>query len=560
MTVAPKYKFPQGEPLFNTTWRAVSEANAGVGVLETDDFHISSTDTDLELEIQSGYLWYPPDETTYNYDGGTVTLEEGGEYDRWDTLYFDTATSSVEVRKGTEETNPEPEDIQDGEAFLGYVYVPEGATDTADDNVHTWRSMALQAANLRLDDEADDFQGANVEDALTEVIREAGDPLNGPLDLSEFDGSAPLDLGENPGAFGAIVDALVDGYASEGSEQSYTLNLDGEPFLKVYAEADGEEGVENLRVEVARTLLVEDDVEDENGTTIWDSEEDEVPQDQLGGPAAEFSGFPIPLGTDTDRDLNGEDLTDDEGPGTLYDASEEEFPRNVLDPLKASAVVDVSEYDTDGEELLLVDTDTIGEEVSITLSSSDVDEGRTLVIVDVGGAAADNPIVLEPEGSEEINGNSSESIGTDYTGREFVSDGEDWFTPAPAPTLPERQVEGAESGNVSEGAQGILIADHLQDEETLEVYKAIFMKSTGEPVPEDLNLIIATLNNEGGYNEEEVIYAGDGSTVWDGDENSIGEPLASYTHSGGGSTVAVLVDNGTAEDQDIMVKITGERV
>lgn len=562
MTSAAKLDWPQGEPLFEVNWRAVSEALFGNGILSPGDFEVTPTGSVRELEVATGSVWY--DGAVYELESTeTDTLSEGdADNDRWDLVVFDTDTEEVVFREGTAEDNPVPEDVEADEVLLAFVYTPAEFDDVYnEDDVLNWRANHQTAAQVRLEDTEDDFDTNEVETALTEVIRKAGDPLNGPLELDDFSGGAVLELGEDPGAFGPIVDAEATDGVSQGTEISYSLHIDGGALFRIYGEADGSGGVENLRVEVLQPLRVDKDIETTGGTTIWDSSEGEVPQDQQGGPAGQFNDYPIELANDTNRDLDGEVLNDSAGPGTLYDAGDEWFVREVIEDAKKTEIVTSTSYTTDGEELILVDTDAAGDEVTLTLSTDDTVEGRSVVVVDIGGEASTNNIVVETEDTEEIIGKDEESIGTDYTGREFVTDGSDWVTPAPAPLLPERQIEGTESGEVADGEQGTLIFDHLEDGETLEISKAIFALASGEPVPTDLNLIIAELDNSGNYTERETIYSGDGSTVWDGDSNSIGGPLASWENdTGGGVTVAVLADNDTGGAEDIMAKVTGERV
>lgn len=556
MATADKLEWPKGTPLFELAFRAVSEGMNGVGVLASGDMEVTATATANEISVGTGDLWVP--DSTYTIGSAeTHTLSDNTSgSDRWDTVVFDTGTGASAVKEGTAGADPEPPDLASGEILLGYVYVPDGATDTPGSRIYNWRAMSTDAADVRLDDSAGDFQNSNVEDALTEVIREAGDPLNGTLDLSSFSGPTVLDLGTNPGAFGAIADLTVDGNAAADSEQSYGFALNGSDLLKVYAEADGTGGVQNVRLDVVGTPIYD-------GTTqIWDPSADEILQAVLGGPASSLNAYPLELSNDTDRDLDGADLNDSAGPGTLYDASAGEFVRGVIDKNKTTTVVSSTSYITSGEELVLVDTSATGGAATITLSSADTESGRDIQVVDIGGNASTNPITVDTESTETINGGSSESITTNYTGRVFVSGGTNWTTTAPAPLLPERQVEGTESGAVTAGNQGILISDSLADGETLEITKAIFHLATGEPAPSSLNLIIATLDNAGAYTSRTTIYSGDGATVWDGDPaNSIGSPLASWQNNTGGRlTVAVLVDNQTASDQTILAKITGERV
>lgn len=564
MATADKFEWPQGTPLFELAFRALSEGLNGVGVLAGGDMEVTATATANEISVSTGDLWVP--NTTYTIGAAeTHTLSDNTSgSDRWDTVVFDTslATPASAVVEGTAAADPEPPDLSAGQILLAYIYVPDGATDTPDSRIYNWRAFSTDAADVRLADSAGDYASANVENALTEVIREAGDPLNGPLDLSSFSGGSVLDLGTNPATFGAIVDMAVDSNSAAGTEHSFLFAVDGGSLLKVYAESDGAGGVQNLRVEFPQGIRTADDVTDDRGNVLYDYTANVFTQARLGGPASSLTSYPLPLGGDTDGDLNGNNLSDSAGPGTLYDATAGEFPRGVLDDEAATATVTTATFTTSDEEVLFVDTATIAASSTITVASADIEDGHSVVVADISGSASSYPITVETEGTETVNGASSYTIPTDYAGATFSANGSNLVTTSPAPIDPAKQVEGAESGAVAAGDQGTLIFDHLQDGETLEVYKAIFTLDTGEAAPTSLDLVIATLDNAGGYTVQTTIYAGDGATIWDGDPaNSVGDPLASYTNSsGGGLTVAVLADNATSNSQDIMSKVTGERV
>lgn len=555
MATADKLEWPQGTPLFELAFRALSEGMNGVGVLAGGDMEVTSTATANEISVSTGDLWVPNSTYTIGTAETHVLSDNTSGSDRWDTVVFDTslATPASAVVEGTAGADPEPPDLSAGQILLAYIYVPDGATDTPDSRIYNWRAFSTDAADVRLDDSAGDYSSSNVENALTEVIREAGDPLNGPLDLSSFSGSAPFDLGTNPTAFGPIVDATVDSNSAAGTSHSYTFALDGTNVLQVYAESDGAGGLQNVRVDLLQTVRIGGDLKTTGGTTIFDSANGHVRKEVVET---------LRLNEDTDGDLNGSNLTDSAGPGTLYDATAGEFPRGVLDDEKTTTTVTTATYTSSDEELILVDTATIAADSTITLASADAESGATVVVADLSGAASSNVITVDTEGTETINGASSFSISTDYVGATFSSDGSNWVTTGTAPLDPNVQVEGTETGAVASGDHGTLIIDSLADGETLEIYKAIFSLSDGQPAPSSLNLVIATLDNSGGFTERATIYSGDGATVWDGDpSNSIGDPLASWTNATGArETVAVLADNSTASSQDLMAKVTGERV
>jgi len=422
-------------------FRAVSEGMNGVGVLASGDMEVTATATANEISVAVGDLWVPNSTYTIGSAETHVLSDNTSGSDRWDTVIFDTtlATPASAVKEGNAAANPEPPDLASGETLLAYIYVPDGATDTPDSRIYNWRAFSTDAADVRLNDSAGDYSSSNVENALTEVVRESGDPLNGPLDLSSFSGSAPFDLGTNPTGFGPVVDATVDGNSAAGTAHAYTFALDGTTLLQVYAESDGGGGVQNVRMDLLETVRLGSDLVTTGGTTVFDSANDHVPKEVVET---------LRLNEDTDGNLNGSDLTDSAGPGVLYSAADGEFGRNVLDDLRTSATVSSTSFTTSGEEVLFVDTATIGAASTITLASADIEDGKFFVIVDVSGSASDNPITVETEGTENINGASSFTIDVDFSGATFSADGSNLVTTASPPTQAERQVEGAESGDV----------------------------------------------------------------------------------------------------------------
>lgn len=72
--------------------------------------------------------------------------------------------------------------------------------------------------------------------------------------------------------------------------------------------------------------------------------------------------------------------------------------------------------------------DTGGAAVTLTLASEMVAEGAFVRVTDEGGAAATNAITIETEGSETIDGATSQTIGSDYGSLTLYSDGTNWFT------------------------------------------------------------------------------------------------------------------------------------
>lgn len=114
-----------------------------------------------------------------------------------------------------------------------------------------------------------------------------------------------------------------------------------------------------------------------------------------------------------------------EGPGGTLEgpalhsenATIERFPRNAL--LTSDTLITDLGY--------LYPVDTGGSAVTITLASAMVSDGAEVIVKDEGGAAATNAITVATEGSETIDGATSQSIGSDYGSLVLYSDGTNWF-------------------------------------------------------------------------------------------------------------------------------------
>lgn len=602
MPTAAKIQWPQGQPLLETMWRGISEGLAGNGVVQPGDLEVTATSNDLELNIAAGTVFYQA--TEYDHGGTVTSLSAGdGTYDRWDTIYFDTGTGEAAVREGTPEADPEAPDLQADEVLLAVVYVPQNATDVPDADVLNWRTtFSNEAEEVHFDDDTGDYGVNNVEAALDTIdldwVRGRDNLITGLL----------AGLGTNPGAFGALVDCAVDGSSAAGTEHSYQVALDGTPFIEVYAESDGSGGIQTARVDLPQTARVDGDIVTTGGTTIWNSATGVVPQARLGGPPSSLSSYPLPIGdldtpyglpNVTDMDAAGTDLTDSGSGVRVYDATAAHVPRPQVDDEKAvterTASGTSGSYTTNDEEVVLVDTATNAASYTITLASADAAPGNHILVADSGGAATNYGITVDTEGTETIDGASSHTLDRNYAASLFVSEGTDWYevggvglelgipveddgTTVLNPSYgldhgrglgvtdngdgtttldyEHKEVfEGRESGSVSAGNQGVLIVDHLADQETVSVYKAALVNADGSAVASGVNLELVTMDNAGAFTVQSTLIAGDGATVYD---DETGSPLATYENtSGAGQTIAVLVDNGLTNAVNIVSSAEG---
>lgn len=168
MPTADPFQWPEGEPLFETEWRALSEALAGNGIVAPGDLEVTATATDLEIQVAAGSVWYTGSETTLGA-AETHTLSSGGTDDRWDTVFFDTGTGASGVREGTASASPLPPDIQGDEILLAVVYVEGGATNVTDSEISNWRSQRPGAERIQYDDSPGVYATATVDGALDEL-------------------------------------------------------------------------------------------------------------------------------------------------------------------------------------------------------------------------------------------------------------------------------------------------------------------------------------------------------------------------------------------------------
>lgn len=98
------------------------------------------------------------------------------------------------------------------------------------------------------------------------------------------------------------------------------------------------------------------------------------------------------------------------------------------------------------------------------------------------------------------------------------------------------------SGLVDQGDAANLYVEEIADGARMEITTASLVNVDGTAVPSGCDLVIATLDNNGGGAVQTTILSGDGTTVYD---EVNGSPYASYTNtSGSPQTIMVAVDNG----------------
>lgn len=515
MPTAPQFEWPQGEPLFEVQWRAVTESLAGNGVLDTGDLALSAGTANREVNYAAGTVYYVA--TQHNETAGSVVLSVGdATNDRWDTIAYDTNTEAVVVHEGTPAANPDAPDITGDEILLGVVYIPQNFDDVlSSSQILNWQGRVSNEASEVLYTDGTGVYGVNNVSAALDELQEAAQITAYPLDIA--------------------VDTEASAYPLANSDlANSTVTVNVGAGLQTTNAAIGLGGSATVSVPAGGIGLTE-----------------------LSNPFA--------LPSITDLDLDGNDLVD--GAVTAWDASlfggDGAVPRGSLDDRRAVTTQTASTsnllYTTADEEIILVDTETNGLDFEVELATADAVAGNTIRVVDVGGGAQDNNITVSTEGAETINGASTDLISENYGALTLTWGGSEWSVTgsvtAGAGVAPEEDFSGAETGNVPAGEQGVLIVSSLEPGETVEVYRAMLTTDTVEAVATGVDLKLVTFDNSGGFSTVSTLITGDGATVYD---DETGAPLASYENTGtAAESIGVLVDNTLTTSVDIVADVGG---
>lgn len=460
MPTADAFEWPQGEPLFEVMWRAVTESLAGNGIVNNGDFQVTATATTREIQVAAGTYFSVATETTLG-SAETHTVSQGdASNDRWDTVWFDTGTGSSGVTEGTAGANPEPPDVTGDQEPLAFLYVPSGFNSTfSSDQILNWRAtFSNEAQEVHYDDGTGVYSVSNVDAALDELQE-----------------------------------------AAQATAYPFTLATDTDRDLN------------------GNDL-------DDAGTTVWDTSAGEVPQAQLGGPAASLTAHPL-----ASADIATDAVTDSEIDATI---SITWTGVHTFDSALVMAEVATPSAAPAGYNRLYFKSDDL---------LYKMDEGGTEATV---GA-----VTLEDDQSQVIGAMSALNAGAGLSATDDGS-GEGTMDYEHAEAF-----EGRESGSVANGDQGILVIDNLPDSATVEVYKAALVNADGSAVASSVDLELVTLDNAGSFTSRATLITGDGSTVFD---RETGSPLGSWTNgTGSAQTIAVIVDNGSGGSVDIIALAEG---
>ena len=90
-------------------------------------------------------------------------------------------------------------------------------------------------------------------------------------------------------------------------------------------------------------------------------------------------------------------------------------------------VVDDADYTAAANDFLIVLTNLTASR-TITVDATKVKEGKQYIIKDETGNAGSNNIVIDPAGSQTIDGATTQSVNANYSTIKIYSNGTNWFT------------------------------------------------------------------------------------------------------------------------------------
>ena len=116
-------------------------------------------------------------------------------------------------------------------------------------------------------------------------------------------------------------------------------------------------------------------------------------------------------------------------------------------------------------------------------------------------------------------------------------------------------IRGSESGDISPGNKGVVALKKVSNEEQIKINAASLIRPDGQPVPSDVNLILATMDNNGKALKRKTVLTGDGNTPHD---YMTGNPVEQWTNTTGSDlTVAALIENNTASTETVFGSVDG---
>lgn len=234
------------------------------------------------------------------------------------------------------------------------------------------------------------------------VIAQAGGSADGFI----VRGSSPTELSTQDGG---IAEGNLNTFAETSSGTSFDVTIDpGEAF--VYGSW--------LAIDTSTTVTLSSSTNDQTVYVGWNKDGTNDVIIGLSSAFATASG-------DTDEKIPLFDF-DTDGSGVTSVTDRRTIGKSVTGRFIENTNTISSNYTTDGEQLIFVDTSSSA--VTVTLSTSDLDSGSTVTVTDVGGNAGTNNITIDTQGSATIDGATSDDILQAYGTAVFGSDGSNWYS------------------------------------------------------------------------------------------------------------------------------------
>ncbi|AGM11741.1 hypothetical protein HCTV5_135 [Halovirus HCTV-5] len=498
MPSAENFEWPQGNPLFEVQWRTVTESLAGNGIVNNGDFEVTATATDMQIQVAAGDAFYIG--TTYTLGAAeTHTLSDGdANDDRWDTVYFDTSTTSSGVREGTPAANPEPPDIQGGELLLAVVYVPAGATNISDQEILNWRAkFSNEAEDVQYDDGTGVY-GVNNVDAALDELQEAAQITAYPL--------AQTDL-----ATGSVgTEQIIDGDVANGDLANSTITVNAGTGLSTT----------QATISLGGSATISIPADGVTTTELADAVDLETMRSRDNSITGTLAALPE----------DGGDF------GVLVDVSVTSTP--------AAGTVQRYDLGIDATDLLGIAAEADG--------AGSIQNARIPLNAALG--------LLAQSAVPGYSGQGAAFYDTDDETPKYANSGGTYQRPESRPNVEEYNCD--ESGSVAKGNSGVMYLTQVPDSSTFRVEQAGLLLADGQAAPTDLDLVIATLDNAGAASLKSVVIDGDGTIQNDltGDplasymNNSGGEETVGLLVDNGN------FNTGTGSSQDIVASAHGEVV
>lgn len=147
-----------------------------------------------------------------------------------------------------------------------------------------------------------------------------------------------------------------------------------------------------------------------------------IPNTDLDNSSIEIAGTTVSLGGSTTpevTDLGGSNGT--QGQFLQTDGTDLSFKTVSAEQTATTS----SNFTTSGQTTVFADVSF--NTLTVTLATSDADDGSKVRVVDKSGNAGSNNITVNTEGSQTINGETSAILNNDFEAVTFQSDGSNWF-------------------------------------------------------------------------------------------------------------------------------------